>query len=77
MNPLLAAQAELERAYAVSDAYLTIVRRVHAECGIIEGLKTRSCVWCSQYAEKPSEIPHTPDCLWVAAETALNKIGEI
>jgi hypothetical protein len=84
MNPLLATQAELERAYAVSDAYLAIVRRVHAECGPAEWkhrMYTDGPVWecksCLHQAATRAGINHSPDCLWLAAETLLTKEGEI
>ena len=80
MNPLLSLQAELERAYAASDSYLAIVRRVHAECGpydhgIDAAHPLMACPSCGQ-CEETGKINHGPACLWIAAETLLARNGE-
>ena len=79
MSPLLAIQAELERAYAASDAYLALVRRVHAECGPVRRylgvVPWHRCPSCKTSSVDPIPINHKPDCLWLAADACL-KNGE-
>ena len=74
MNPLLSLQAELERAYAASDSYLAIVRRVHAERGPTHlDSWYQECRSCKNAASGNIEIVHQPDCLWLAADACLRK----
>ena len=77
MNPLLSLQAELARAYEASDSYLAIVRRVHAEWGPkeVDGLAYWECS-CLSTGPTIEEINHF-DCLWLAADACIKKIGEL
>ena len=82
MSPLLAIQAELERAYAASDSYLALVRRVHAECGPKNLSGGRfPLITCSCNRTAPTNtsgyIKHSDDCLWLAAEAVLKGVGEL
>ena len=82
MNPLLSVQAELERAYAASDAYLAIVRRVHAECGPVNRSAQNIeygwlCLMCHREDKDRAKIYHKPNCLHQAAEAVLRKAGQL
>ena len=78
MSPLLAIQAELERAYAASDSYLALARRVHAECGpsLLCDRAGEFCPCCLETVDLKTKLTHKPDCLWLAAEAVLVKSGE-
>lgn len=65
------------------DAAIAIARRVHAECGPVEYDSVDdpdiyvACKTCGQAAEKTLPIPHSPDCLWLAAEAVLKGVNAI
>jgi hypothetical protein len=72
--------SELIRKDAIIAELNTIARRVHAERGPSEcetnGLKWNQCNSCFRSDAFDSKIEHTPDCLWLAADELLRKVGK-
>lgn len=62
------------------DALLALAHRVHAERGPRKGYMIGTTYWvcdgcgCEDYTRE--DIPHLPDCLWLAADALLTKNGE-
>ena len=59
-------------------ALLTLARRVHAERGPIEHhIYGWGCPCSIKWHVDKSEIKHADNCLWLAFDTLLRKVGEI
>ena len=75
---------ENDRLRSINAEFLALVRRVHAECWPVEMLYVggvhgtyRHCIMCTRAADTVEHITHADDCLWLAAEAALKKAGEL
>ena len=77
---VLNSQAEAIKAcLEAADTGLAIALRVHAECGpfhLSDGAG-EFCPSCLETCSLAEQLHHRDDCLWLAAEAAMKKIGEL
>ncbi len=66
---------------AERDGFKAVAQRVHAECGPYKsqysnGSPCMICRNCKSYCKPNEVIDHASDCLWLAVDLLLRKVGE-
>ena len=66
------------RLIASAPDLLALARRVHAECGPQPRRgELQYCPGCDKWSPVYEDLPHKPNCLWLAAEAVLKKAGAL